>query len=153
MLGGPSQADDAAQEVFLKAYRSLSKFRRDASFSTWLYRIASNHCLDLLRRRSREKSQSLDAFFEGDGSAAERYLGVAPDAAQSAETADIVDRAMRRLPAEYRLILTLREIQGLDYNELSQSLDCSLDAVKARLKRARKSLAEALRHFLEPHNV
>src|SRR4051812_42500427 len=64
LLGGPSQADDAAQEVFLKAYRSLGQYRGTSSFSTWLYRIASNQCLDLLRAQSRRRSESLEAALE-----------------------------------------------------------------------------------------
>lgn len=150
---GSSQAEDAAQEVFIKAYRSLEKFRDDSSFSTWLYRIASNHCLDLLRRKARAKTDSLDALLENEGSHVHRMLSSAADAAASFENADIVDRVLAHLPADYRLILTLRESQGLNYKELAQMLNCSMDAVKARLKRARKSFEEIARHFLSPKNV
>jgi RNA polymerase sigma-70 factor (ECF subfamily) len=153
MLGSRSQAEDAAQDVFIKAYRSLDKFREDSSFSTWLYRIASNHCLDLLRQRSREKTDSLEALLDREGDHAQRLFFTEPTTALAPEDADLIERMLSRLPPEYRLILTLREVQGLNYKELTEALDCSLDAVKARLKRARRSLEEMGRHILESDSV
>lgn len=153
MLGDRDEADDAAQEAFIKAYRGLSRFQRDAAFSTWLYRIASNHCLDRLRRRAREKSDSLEALLESGGDSAEAVLPQASSEVRAVEDADLVARALACLPADYRLILTLRETQGLDYNELTVALDCSMDAVKTRLKRARRLLEEKLRHLLGPTSV
>lgn len=145
-------ADDAAQEIFLKAYQSLKSFKAAATFSSWLYRIASNHCLDLLRRKAREKTESLDAILENNGERLDQMLS-ASDAARSAEDADLLERILACLPPEYRLILTLREASGLNYEELAQTLNCSLDAVKGRLKRARQQLEEILRHFSELGNV
>jgi len=153
MLGDREEADDAAQEAFLKAYRSLGRFQGDSAFSTWVYRIASNHCLDRLRKRAREKSDSLEALLEAGGDAAEAALGQAPSGAQALEDAELVERALSALPPDYRLILVLRETQGLDYRELTQALDCSLDAVKTRLKRARRQLEQNLRHLLGGSNV
>ncbi len=153
MLGDREEADDAAQEAFVKAYRSLSRFQRDCAFSTWMYRIASNHCLDRLRRRARERSESLEAVLEAGGDAAEAVMPALPSATQALEDADLVERALACLPPDYRLILTLRETQGLDYHELTQTLDCSLDAVKTRLKRARRLFEEKVRHLLGPTNV
>lgn len=83
----------------------------------------------------------------------EGLLALEPDAELSAENADLVQSVLGRLSPDYRLILTLREVQGLDYNELAEALDCTLDAVKARLKRARQNFEEALRHILKPTNV
>jgi RNA polymerase sigma-70 factor (ECF subfamily) len=153
MLGERSSAEDAAQDAFIKAYRSLEGFKGGASFSTWLYRIAANRCLDLLRRRAREKSESLEVLLERESAALRDLLPQSPDAALAVERADLAERVLGHLPPDYRLILTLREVQGLSYRELSSALGCSLDAVKARLKRARKTLEGALRHFLEPGNV
>ena len=152
LLGGPSQADDAAQEIFLKAYQSLDKFRGTSAFSTWLYRIASNHCLDVLRAQSRRRSESLEAALEHEGGRLERLL-TEPDAQKKAEDADLVERALGALPPDYRLILTLRESQGLSYEEIMETMDCSMDSVKARLRRARESLEEVLRHILGPEGV
>ncbi|OGR82429.1 MAG: hypothetical protein A3J74_08005 [Elusimicrobia bacterium RIFCSPHIGHO2_02_FULL_57_9] len=153
LLGDRTLADDAAQEIFLKAYQSLGSFKGSSSFSSWLYRIASNHCLDLLRRKTREKTQSLDALLENNSLALERLIQAAPDAALSTENADLLERVLSSLAPEYRLILTLREISGLNYEELAQTLDCSLDAVKGRLKRARRQLEEILRHLSKSGNV
>ena len=152
ILGGPAEAEDAAQEIFLKAFQSLGKFRGSSSFSTWLYRVASNHCLDLLRKDARRKSESLDALLEAEGERIQSLLSE-PDAQRRAEDADLVDRILRTLPPDYRLILTLREVQGLSYEEIMEAMDCSLDSVKARLRRARESLEVSLRHFSKRGSV
>ena len=147
LLGDPVRAEDAAQEVFLKAYRSLPGFRLDSTFSTWLYRIASNHCLDLLRRRGREKSESLDALGEKDGEPSDAGLPSVEGEERAVEDRDLVERLLSSLPPDYRLILTLREVQGLSYHEIAEAMDCSLDSVKARLRRAREKLEELGRHL------
>lgn len=152
MLGDESLAEDAAQEAFLKAYASLGDFRSDSSFSTWLYRIAANRCLDLRRRNSRRPAESLDALVEQESPRLRRLLGDTVGGA-AAEDADLVRRVLDALPEDYRLILTLREVQGLDYKELMAALGCSMDAVKARLRRARLTFQEKLRHILEADGV
>jgi RNA polymerase sigma-70 factor (ECF subfamily) len=146
MMPDADSAEDAAQEVFLKAYRSLKSFRGDAAFSTWLYRVGSNRCLDLLRSAGRAKSQSLDALLEDEG---ERIHALMSESGpeRGAADAELVGRVLAALPENYRLILTLREVNGLDYNELCEALDCTLDAVKARLRRARAEFTEKLRHI------
>lgn len=146
-LGERSAADDAAQETFLKAYRGLGRFAGNSSFSTWLYRIASNHCLDLLRRKARERTESLDAIVEKEGEALKRLLSAGPGTGPAEEDSDLVRRVLDQLDPDYRLILTLREVSGLSYEELSEALDCTLDAVKARLQRARRRFEEILRHI------
>lgn len=147
LLGDPAAADDAAQDVFLKAYRSLSDFRSDAAFSTWIYRIASNHCLDVLRSRARRRSDSLEALLEQEGSRV-RALLAGPGPAGALEDRDLAARMLASLPEEQRLALTLREMQGLSYVEIAKAMDCSVDSVKGRLKRARHDLQSRLRHFL-----
>ncbi|MBI3563908.1 MAG: sigma-70 family RNA polymerase sigma factor [Elusimicrobia bacterium] len=151
-LVGPAAAEDAAQEVFLKAYARLKDWRGDAAFSTWLYRVASNHCLDLLRKEGRRRSESLEALAEREGPRLERLFAES-DSARSAEDADLVRRVLAELPEDYRVILTLREMEGLEYKELMAALDCSLDSVKAKLQRARRSFRDALRHILPPEDV
>jgi len=148
-----TQAEDAAQEVFLKAYRSLPRFQGTSSFSTWLHRIAANHCLDLLRSQSRRKTQSWDELLEAEGENIHRLLAAPPDEDRAREDADLVKRVMACLSADYRMILTLREVQGLSYEEIAAAMDCSLDSVKARLRRARQDFAEHLRHLLDPLRV
>ena len=153
MLGNRADAEDAAQEVFIKAFRSLDRFTGASSFSTWIHRIASNQCLDVLRRKSRDKTESLDVLLDKGDSAARESLSMPPDTGPSMENADLAERALRGLSPDHRLILTLREVQGLNYKEIAETLECSLDAVKARLKRARQAVEKTLRHFSTSDNV
>ncbi len=149
MLGNRTAADDAAQEAFLKAYKSLNTFQEASSFSTWLHRIASNCCLDLLRRRTREKTDSLEALVASQGDGIHSLVRSLENEESSWESADLIQRVLGQLPDDYRLILTLRETQGLSYQEIAETLDCSLDAVKSRLRRARSECEEILRHLSE----
>ena len=151
-LGGPGEAEDAAQESFLKAHRALGRFTGEASFATWLHRIAVNHCLDILRSAVRRRSDSLDAMLEADASALGRALAE-PSSAQALEDRDTIARLLSRLPPEQRLALTLREMEGLSYEEIAVSMSCSVDSVKARLRRARAELLEMARHFVGPDIV
>ncbi len=137
LLKDPAEAEDAAAEIFLKAYQKLKDFRFDAAFSTWLYRIAYRHSLDLLRARQRRRAQSLDALLEERGEGA---LPPAPDQTTPADPARTAESLLSSLPPDYRLVLTLREVQGLSYEEIARAMDASLDSVKARLRRARQAL-------------
>ncbi len=152
-LSDPHEAEDAAQEIFIKAYQSLNKFRGASSFSTWLYRIATNHCRDLLRERTRRRTESWESLVEKEGDQLLRLLSAPPDHALTQEDADLVNRALSCLSPEYRMILTLREIQGLSYQEIAAVMHCSTDSVKARLRRARQGFQDKLRHFLGSGNV
>jgi RNA polymerase sigma-70 factor (ECF subfamily) len=142
MLGDAASAEDAAQDAFLKAYQSLEDFQGDSAFGTWLYRIASNRCLDLLRQRARRAEAPLEAVKDEPR-----------ERSDASEEKELVSRVFKRLPEDYRLILTLREIEGLSYTELTEVLDCTLDAVKARLQRARRAFQEELRHIQAPDSV
>lgn len=150
---GSSAAEDAAQEVFLKAYDRLKDFRRDSAFSTWLYRVASNHCLDALRREGRRRSESLEELTEREAPSLQRLLVDPQDSVRSFEDAELVRAVLGRLPEDYRLILTLREMEGMEYKELMAALGCSMDSVKAKLQRARKLFRETLRHILPQERV
>ncbi len=145
LLQNPADAEDAAQETFIKAFRSLERFEGGSAFSTWLFRIASNHCLDLLRAKRRRKAESLDELVERHGDKLHALLEAAPASERGPEDLLLIDQVLSTLPPEYRTILTLRETQGLSYEEISKSMDCSLDSVKARLRRARGLLQEKLR--------
>ncbi len=147
LLKDRALADDAAQEVFLKAYHSLERFREDSSFLTWIHRIAANHCLDLIRSKARAKEDSLDGMLESSGKDFFKESAISQTIESSLINSDLVEKIMMRLPAEYRLILVLREVQGLSYQEISQVLECSLDSVKARLYRARLACEEVIQHF------
>jgi RNA polymerase sigma-70 factor, ECF subfamily len=147
LLGNATQAEDAAQEVFIKAHQSLRSFRGDSAFSTWLYRITANHCKDLLRKRSRERTESLDAMMEETAEGIQKFFEPSSDPRGALGASDLIEKLLSSLSPEERLVLTLREVQGLSYREISKTLECTLDAVKARLKRARQTLEEKVRHF------
>ncbi|HJT24707.1 MAG TPA: RNA polymerase sigma factor [bacterium] len=153
MLQNHTEAEEAAQDIFVKAYRNLPKFKGNSAFSTWLYRITTNHCLDVLRKRNRRKTYSLDALVEEEGDSVHRLFASDPVAASQMENRDLAGKILSTLPEDYRMILTLREADGLEYQEIAQTLDCSLDAVKGRLSRARRQLQENLRHFLREKDV
>jgi RNA polymerase sigma-70 factor (ECF subfamily) len=153
MLSDTYEAEDAAQEIFIKAYQSLKNFRGASSFSTYLYRIAANYCRDLLREKSRRKTESWEALLEKADDRLMRLLSAPPDANLMREDAEIIERVLSLLSPEYRMVLTLREIQELRYQEIAEVMHCSLDSVKARLRRARLDFEEKLRHFLGPGNV
>ena len=146
MVGDPEDAADMTQETFIKAYRSLSSFRGDSKFSSWLYRIASNVCLDFLRSRSRHPQVSLSTDDEDD-----RATFELPDMRQNPEEQlmkklgmEAVRRGLEQLPEQQRQILVLRELGGLSYAELAQTLGLEEGTVKSRIFRARKRLCALL---------
>ena len=147
MTGNSEDASDMTQEAFIKAYNSLQSFRGDSKFSVWIYRIATNVCLDFLRSKSRRPTVSLSVE---DNEGEEVQLDVA-DESQSPEllldrqmTRESVRRGLETLTPEYRQILLLREIQGLSYDEISQALGLEVGTVKSRIFRARKKLCAFL---------
>lgn len=140
LLQDRSELDDAVQEIFVKAYRSHADFKGDSQFSTWLYRIAMNHCLDMRRKSSRSRNVSLDSLIAERGEPEEERED-RPDHAKADREARLARRLLAELPEGYREALVLR-IQGMSYEQIASTLGCSLDAVKARLRRARRLLAE-----------
>lgn len=145
VLKDPAEADDAAQDAFLKAHRSLSGFSGESSFSTWVHRIAVNVCLDRLRAAARRRTDSLEALSERDAPALRALTE--PSAAGALEDRDLAERLLARLTPEARLAFTLCERDGLSYAEIARAMSCSLDSVKSRIKRARAELSAAARHF------
>jgi len=141
MLRSPNEAEDAAQETFLKAYRALESYDEARSFSTWLLAIASHHCIDRLRRR-RVTEVSLDALPPW------RWLpgrSVDPEAAAArAEQADNIGQLLASLPSDYRLVIVLRYWHDLGYAEIAELLGDTESAIKSRLHRARRLLASAM---------
>jgi len=146
MTANPADAEDCAQEAFVKAYRSLSTFRGDASFSSWLYRLTTNVCLDLLRSRKRRGEVSLTA----DDGEEDAELDI-PDpadsperAAERRETRQTVREALEKLPPDFRAVLLLRELGGLSYEEIGEQMQLEVGTVKSRIFRARRKLAVIL---------
>lgn len=145
MLSNADDAMDASQEVFIRVYRSLSSFRGDSKFSTWLYRVANNVCLDILRKRN-YRVVSLDGEITAEDG--EKQAMEIPDAfdveavVEKAEFGALVQKAINMLPEQHRAILVMRDMQDLSYTEISETLKLPEGTVKSRINRARTSLRE-----------
>ncbi|OGD37858.1 MAG: hypothetical protein A2V45_03810 [Candidatus Aminicenantes bacterium RBG_19FT_COMBO_58_17] len=137
-----TSADDLAQEVLIKAYFSLPKFKAKSAFGTWLYRIAVNHAKDFLRKnKGRQKEISIEDVGEQTLTAENKSL---EEKRVEEGRRQIVQAALARLPEKYRVILTLRDIDGLSYEDISGVLKLSPGTVDSRLHRARRKLREKL---------
>jgi RNA polymerase sigma-70 factor (ECF subfamily) len=141
-------ADDLSQEIFLKAYLALPKFRFGSEFGTWLYRVALNHVRDFLRKKGKVKEVSLEEI---------REIPISDDGVEKREKEQEEERTKRllhahveTLPVKYRIVLTLRDIQGLSYDEITRVLKVSPGTVDSRLHRARKMLRKKLAPHLSP---
>jgi len=140
MMGDAAAADDATQETFISAYRAMSRFR-GGSFRAWLFRIASNACYDQLRAFRRRRTIPLEKVaFE-----LESPFPTPEDCAVSHERGELIKRALDALPHEQRLVVILRDIEGLDYAEIARAAGCSLGTVKSRISRGRAALRDFLR--------
>lgn len=155
MCGSPQEAEDLAQETFLKAFRALGSFRQGSKFYTWLFRIAVNTGFSRRRQEVRRKVHEggrLDAGGNNDGD--ELSLeAVIPDRKET-DPAQILERealrarvreGLQQIDTDYRAILILRDIEGMDYESIAESLDITTAAVKSRLHRARLELARILK--------
>ncbi len=140
-------ADDLAQEIFLKAYLALPRFHGKSEFGTWLYRISINHIKDYLRKKSRVKEVSLEDVAEVSASNREQ-MERAEQEQETEARRTLVQRFVQGLPEKYRVIVTLRDIQGLAYEQISQTLKLSPGTVDSRLHRARRMLRKKLAPYL-----
>ncbi len=142
MLGEAGEAEDAAQEAFLKAYSHLNRYDTTRSFKTWLLSITSNHCIDRLRKR-RLTYLSLEEPLPPHPALTSDELG--PEAAAIArERSQVIQQLLDGLSPEYRLVVVLRYWYDLSYTEIAEMLSTSESAVKSRLFRARQALAKQL---------
>ena len=142
MLGSRAEAEEIAQEVFLRAHRAMAEFRGEARLSTWLYAIVSRLCLNRLESPDRRMAR-------GDAALAD-IAAATPDAAAEAERAELdaaLHAAIAELPDERRLVLVLRDIDGLSYEQIAETLALDLGTVRSRLHRARMQLKEKLERF------
>lgn len=143
MCRNPSDAEEAAQEAFLSAWQGLAFFRGDSSFSTWLYRLASNACVDILRREGRHQSSvSLD---DEDAAIDLPDRSLSPhDEAERSELRRQIEEGLAALPPDYRQVLILRELHQQTYDEISAILALDIGTVKSRINRGRKRLRKIL---------
>lgn len=142
-IGSEDDARDVCQEAFLKAYKSLSSFKQEARFSSWLYQIALNLCRDRLRRRRGRTMVSLDELEEG-GAAMTMPGPTALDLLQERDVSRLVAGAIASLAEEQREVIILKEYQGLTFLEISQVLDTPISTVKTRLYRGLDQLRSRL---------
>ena len=147
MIGDYDEASELAQEAFLKAYKSIKSFKGDSLFSTWIYKITTNVCLDEIRRK-RKKLISLDEDIEHDGSEFKRQIkdhSPGPESlAENNELKRMVKESINLLPEDYKIVIVLRDIQGFSYEEISRIIKCPIGTVKSRINRARRALKKIL---------
>jgi RNA polymerase sigma-70 factor (ECF subfamily) len=153
LIRDPAEVEDVTQEAFIKAYRALPSFRGDSAFYTWLYRIGVNTAKNFLVSQGRRaptstefNAEEAEGFDDGDllrdHDTPDRLL-------LSKQIGETVNSAMERLPEELRTAITLREIEGLSYEEIARIMDCPIGTVRSRIFRAREAIAEKLRPLLD----
>lgn len=152
MIRNPSEIEDVAQEAFIKAYRALPQFRGDSAFYTWLYRIAINTARNWLAANKRApitpsgfENEEGETFSESDvltdGSNPESEMA-------SRQIAETVNKAINDLPEELRNAIVMREIDGMTYEDIAESMNCPIGTVRSRIFRAREAIALRLRPLL-----
>jgi RNA polymerase sigma-70 factor, ECF subfamily len=153
LVRDPAEVEDVAQEAFIKAYRALPKFRGDSAFYTWLYRIAINTAKNYLVSQGRRAPTSTEAdveeaetFDDGDQL---RDLNTPDSMLLTKQVADAVNRAIEQLPEDLKTAIVLRELEGLSYEEIAESMGCPIGTVRSRIFRAREAIAAELRPVLD----
>ncbi len=153
LIRDTAEIEDVAQEAFVKAYRALPNFRGDSAFYTWLYRIAINTAKNYLVSQGRRAPTSTQAdvedaetFDDGDHL---RDLNTPDSMLVTKQVAEAVNRAIDQLPEDLRTAIVLRELEGLSYEEISESMQCPIGTVRSRIFRAREAIALELRPILD----
>ena len=152
LLRDPSEAEDVAQEAFVKAYRALGSFRGDSAFYTWLYRIAVNTARNTMASRQRRPLEYEADLSESEQSAVDarmKDVDTPEAAALSEEIHQTVNRAVEELPEDLRTAIILREIEGLSYEEIAAAMDCPVGTVRSRIFRAREAIDRSLKPLLD----
>ena len=159
VLGNHQSADDATQEAFISAFRKLSSFR-GGSFRAWLLRIVTNACYDELRRQKRRPTTALEPVDENDEEIESPYWIADPgelpeEQAVRSEIGNAIQECLNQLSNEFRMVVVLVDVQGLDYQEASEVIGKPLGTIKSRLARARYQMRDCLQAFWEllPHSM
>ena len=137
--------DDIAQEVFIKVFQALQKFRFESSFYTWIYRITLNKCRDELRKKKVKRFFSFQSFEKTTNLKIENMATTTFD---DENMMGVIQETMKKLPEKFRLPIILKDIDGLSYDEIADVLDCEVGTVKSRLSRGRTMLKELLMPIL-----
>jgi RNA polymerase sigma-70 factor (ECF subfamily) len=152
LVRDPAEVEDVTQEAFIKAYRALPAFRGDSAFYTWLYRIAintaKNYLVALGRRAPTSTGVDLEDAENFDDAEQLRDSSTPESELQGKEIAATVNKAMDALPEDLRTAITLREIEGLSYEEIANVMNCPIGTVRSRIFRAREAIATELRPLL-----
>ena len=153
LVRDPAEVEDVSQEAFIKAYRALPSFRGDSAFYTWLYRIAINtakNYLVAMGRRAPTSTAFDNEEAEGFEDAEQLRTSSTPeDELVGKQIAETVNRAMDALPEDLRTAITLREIEGLSYEEISEAMSCPIGTVRSRIFRAREAISQKVKPLLE----
>lgn len=136
LTNNPSDAEDLSQEIFIRLMDKIESFKGDAKFSTWLYRLATNQCLDWLRRRKPQEKSIDDVELKSDEDI--------PALIETKEQLDDIKEALAILPNDFRIVVVLRDVEGLSYDEISEHLNISIGTVKSRISRGRSQLIKIL---------
>lgn len=151
----PAEAEDVTQDAFIKAYRALPGFRGDSAFYTWLYRIginaAKNHLLSHGRRLSDQTVLDAAQAEEYEEGALLHEVATPENELMGKQVAEVVNTSLQQLPDDLRTALTLREIEGLSYEEIAEVMNCPIGTVRSRIFRAREAVAARLRPLLGTH--
>ena len=148
MCQNPEDAKDCMQEAMIRIFRSLSGFRGESSFSTWVYRIVNNTCLDSHRRKKVRRAESLDEMSESGWNAPDTAAGP-EESAENKELKRAISAAIDTLPVDIRTAVVLRDIQGFSYEDVSQIMNINIGTVKSRISRGRERLRELLSEYRE----
>jgi len=153
LIRDQAEVEDIAQEAFIKAYRALPNFRGDSAFYTWLYRIAINTAKNHLVSQGRRAPTTTEADVEEaetfDDSDHLRDLNTPESMLLSKQVGEAVNRAIDQLPEDLRTAIVLREIEGLSYEEIAESMSCPIGTVRSRIFRAREAIAQELKPVLD----
>lgn len=148
MMKQSEAAKDISQEVFLKAYRNIRNFNERSQFSTWLYRITTNTCIDELRKCQRKSSISLEEETEGEEGGIPRQIAAAGDTPEESllrmEQRSEILQALNKLSPEHRAAVIFRDVRGLSYEEIAEILEIGLGTVKSRISRGRAQLKQEI---------
>lgn len=152
MLRNEQDAVDLSQETFVKAWQAMRSFQRNSSFYTWLYRIATNLCIDFVRKRERRPTVAFEETVNPDADVNVEIpaskQGSPPEEARRRELREQIDAALLELSPEHRVVVQLREFDGMEYAEIARAVGCNIGTVMSRLHYARKHLQKILKEVI-----